>query len=292
MVTEKMTKDEFVEFNSEMARLKSIKWQGYEKTLHAIGITYLGNVSQSAKLRHSEEYSKVNTYGIYLASSTLSGFNVCSHSDYCRDNCLMDSGRNKVEKLAGKNNIENSRIIKTRLFFANRKVFMRLMIHEIKREMKRAEIIGNYFAIRINCTSDLSPELFTLNGKNILQMFPDTVFYDYTKVPNRISLLDKYPNYDLTWSIDGSAKNLEIGLDFLERGGRVAVVYDSDDKTMPVEWYGYKCCNGDLTDYRISDEEQVCMLKFKRTAGNYKSGKFILPHTEFIVTKDNENVKW
>lgn len=290
MVTENLTKAEFIAFNTEMARLKSIKWQGYEKTLKEIGITYLGSVSQSAKLRHSEEYSKVNTYGIYLASASLSGFNVCSHSDYCRDNCLMSSGRNKIEKLSGKNFIENSRIVKTRLFFANRKVFMRLMVHEIEREMKRAKVMGNYFAVRINCTSDLSPELFCLNGKNLLQMFPDVVFYDYTKVPNRISLLDKYPNYDITWSIDGSEKNLEIGLDFLERGGRVAVVYGTD--TMPKKWYGYDTCDGDLTDYRIQDPTQVCMLKFKKTADNYKDGHFVLPHTEFIVTEENTNCEW
>lgn len=290
MGKEQMTKEEFVEFNTEMARLKSIKWMGYERTLKAVGVTYLGAVSVSAKLAHSEKYSHVNTYGIYLASADLSGFNVCSHSTYCKDNCLMGSGRNKVERLSNRSSIDTSRIIKTRLFFANREVFMKLMIHEIKREMKRAKLIGNFFAIRLNCTSDLSPLLFTLNGKNVLDIFNKCVIYDYTKVPSRLNLLNRYPNYDLTWSIDGSNENLEIGLGYLESGGRVAVVYGED--IMPKKWYGYDTCDGDLTDYRIQDPAQVCMLKFKRTADNYKGGKFILPNTDFIVTKENENVEW
>lgn len=290
MITSQLSKKDFIEFNTEMARLKAIKWQGYEKTLKEIGVTYIGNVSSSIKLAHSETYSKVNTYGIYLSPADESFINVCPSSKYCRDNCLNESGRNKIEKLAGKNTIERSRIIKTRLFFANRKVFMRLMIHEIKREMKRADIMRHYFAVRINCTSDLSPTLFMLNGRNILDIFPNVVFYDYTKVPNRFQLLDKYPNYDLTWSIDGSKENLEIGLDFIERGGRVAVVYGSNER--PIRWFGYDTCDGDLTDYRPNDTKQVCMLKFKKTANNYINGQFVMPNTDFIVREGDKNCEW
>lgn len=296
-----MSKEEFAEFNTEMARLKEIKWMGYTHTLKEIGISYLGNVAQSAKLRHSY-YHQVSTYGIYLAPSTLSGFNVCPNSDYCKENCLNESGHNKVELLGNKakarktkkkfkdSSINKRRILITRLFFANREVFMRLCVHEINNAMKRAKTIGHFFSIRLNCTSDISPTAFTLDGKNILQIFPNVSFYDYTKVPKRLELLAKYPNYDLTWSIDGSIKNRKIGLEFLERGGRVAVVYGTD--TMPKLWYGYKTEDGDKSDYRPQDINPVCMLKFKRTANNYKNGKFLLPQTDFIVTDGAKNVKW
>ena len=201
-----MTKEEFAEFNTEMARLKEIKWMGYRRTLKEIGISYLGNVAQSAKLRHSY-YHQVSTYGIYLAPSTLSGFNVCPNSDYCKENCLNESGHNKVELLAKRakaqetgedfsdSDINLARILKTRLFFANREVFMRLAVHEINNAMKRAKTIGHFFSVRLNCTSDISPTAFTLDGKNILQIFPNVSFYDYTKVPKRLELLSKYPNY-------------------------------------------------------------------------------------------------
>lgn len=284
-----MNEVEYNELQNEMDRLANIKWQGYAKTIKEVGVSYLGAVAQSAKLRHSL-YHKVSTYGIYLASANLSGFNVCPNSEYCKDNCLNGSGHNRLDRLSKKNYIDRSRIIKTRLFFANREVFMRIMIHEIEKERKKAEKNGTFFSIRLNCTSDINPIAFTLEGKNILEIFPDVQFYDYTKVPSRIAVADKYSNYDITWSIDGSEKNREIGLEFLKNGGRVAVVYGEND--MPKTWYGYECGNGDETDYRPSDIAPVCALKFKKTANNYVNGKFTLPNIAFIVTRENKNVIW
>lgn len=284
-----MNEVEYNELQNEMDRLANIKWQGYAKTIKEVGVSYLGAVAQSAKLRHSL-YHKVSTYGIYLASANLSGFNVCPNSEYCKDNCLNGSGHNRLDRISKKGSIDRSRIIKTRLFFANREVFMRIMIHEIEKERKKAEKNGTFFSIRLNCTSDINPIAFTLDGKNILEIFPDVQFYDYTKVPSRIAVADKYSNYDITWSIDGSEKNREIGLEFLKNGGRVAVVYGEND--MPKTWYGYECGNGDETDYRPSDIAPVCALKFKKTANNYVNGKFTLPNIAFIVTRENKNVIW
>ena len=287
--TNGMNEVEYNEFQNEMNRLANIKWKGYDKTIKEVGVSYLGAVAQSAKLRHSL-YHKVSTYGIYLASADLSGFNVCPNSEYCKDNCLNGSGHNRVDRLSKKGTIDRSRIIKTRLLFANKEVFMRIMIHEIEKERKKAENNGTFFSIRLNCTSDINPIAFTLNGKNILEIFPDIQFYDYTKVLNRIALAKKYSNYDITWSIDGSEKNREIGLELLKNGGRVAVVYGEND--MPKTWYGYECCNGDETDYRPSDIAPVCALKFKKTANNYVNGKFTLPNIAFIVTRENKNAIW
>ena len=287
--TNGMNEVEYNEFQNEMNRLANIKWKGYAKTIKEVGVSYLGAVAQSAKLRHSL-YHKVSTYGIYLASADLSGFNVCPNSEYCKDNCLNGSGHNMVDRLSKKGTIDRSRTIKTRLLFANKEVFMRIMIHEIEKERKKAENNGTFFSIRLNCTSDINPIAFTLNGKNILEIFPDIQFYDYTKVLNRIALAKKYSNYDITWSIDGSEKNREIGLELLKNGGRVAVVYGEND--MPKTWYGYECCNGDETDYRPSDIAPVCALKFKKTANNYVNGKFTLPNIAFIVTRENKNAIW
>jgi hypothetical protein len=84
------------------------------------------------------------------------------------------------------------------------------------------------FSVRLNGTSDLSPELFVDpdTGLNVLQLFPNVQFYDYTKVYKRIALMEKYPNYDLTFSYDGY--NDEECKKFLENGGKVAVVFFSD----------------------------------------------------------------
>lgn len=137
-----MTKGEFADFNSEMNRLKNIKWKSYTATLKEVGVTYLGKVAQSAKMLHSYEHH-FSTYCLYLAAADLSGFNVCPKNDMCKANCLMGSGRNKVSRLSGRDDIDGSRITKTRLFFANREVFIRLMLHEIKLEKKRAKLRGH-----------------------------------------------------------------------------------------------------------------------------------------------------
>ena len=286
-----MSSKEYKMFQEEMSRLKAIKYNGYGNTLREIGISYLSNVGHSAKLHHSYIH-KVATLGIYLSSADLSGINVCPNSSMCAANCLNGSGHHRVEIMSksNKGNITISRATKTRLFFANREVFMRLLIHEIIREKAKAERNNMFFSVRLNCTSDINPESFVLNGKNILEIFPKISFYDYSKVRNRIDVAKKYKNYHLTWSIDGSEKNLLIGLDYLKHGGHVAVVYGSD--LMPKTWYGYKTEDGDQTDYRPSDIEQVCMLKFKKTANNYKNGKFILPKTDFIVTESNTHCTW
>ena len=81
-----------------------------------------------------------------------------------------------------------------------------------------------------------------------------------------------------------------VGLDYLENGGRVAVVYGTN--TMPDYWYGFKTCDGDLTDYRLSDNAPVCMLKLKKTANNYKNGKFTMPRTEFIVLDNCKHISF
>lgn len=133
-----MTKEFFAKFNAEMARLREITWQGYTKTLKEIGISYLGGVNHSAKLHHNNEIN-MHTYGIYLAASSASGFDVCPKSETCKDSCLYGSGKNKVNRLSGKTLIDDARILKTRLFFANKEIFMLLLIHEIEVAKKLAE---------------------------------------------------------------------------------------------------------------------------------------------------------
>ncbi len=102
----------------------------------------------------------------------------------------------------------------------------------------------------------------TIDGqkKNILQLFPDVQFYDYTKVDNRIDLMKKYNNYDLTFSFDGY--NWGICKKMLDNNVRVAMVFENK---LPEVWNGYKVINGDLYDVRFKDEKNVIVgLKYKQ----------------------------
>jgi len=175
-----------------------------------------------------------------------------------------------------KNIINQSRIIKTKLFFEEREFLVRWIIDEIKNGIKRANREGYRFSVRLNNTSDISPEMFYINDngvkKNILQIFPDVQFYDYTKVPNRIKLVEKYPNYDITFSYSGD--NWKDCLRMLKNNVRVSVVFTK----LPEIFEGYKVIDGDKYDMRYLDEGNVIVgLKYKRVRNKLThDNKFVI----------------
>ena len=295
-----MDKKQFDEFQSEMARLSAIKYTSYEKTLKEIGISYIAECNCSTKLMHNQRYNML-TYGLYLASSNASGINVCPKSDMCRDACLVGSGYAKVDALAGNNTVVRARVIKTRLFFANRPLFMRLMIMEINRAINKANRMGYDFSIRLNCTSDISPTVFVYNGKNILELYPNVQFYDYSKCKNRWKLLNRYDNYYLTYSRDGSKENEVECLEYLRMGGTVAVVFGVTKKELlPKKWKGYDVLCGDDYDYRVWDKltgKQIVGLYYKVGKNDFEviNGKHHfkgVPKNPFIIDADSEECEY
>ena len=158
----------------------------------------------------------------------------------------------------------------------------------------RAKRLGYGFSVRLNGTSDLSPLAFKdpISGKNILELFPDVQFYDYTKVYNRVKLMEQYPNYDLTFSYDGY--NWDECERFLQNGGKVAVVFYSENETLPKQFRGYNVVDANGYDMRYLDPKGSIMgLHYHKTANDYKSGKFVKPNTSFVIDLDSEtNVVW
>ena len=154
--------------------------------------------------------------------------------------------------------INDSRITKTKLFFEHREFFMKWLIYEIKAAQRKAIRMTYAFSIRINNTSDINPEDFQLDGKNILEIFNEVQFYDYTKVKERIDLMTKYNNYDVTYSYTGY--NLTECQKMLLNKIKVAVVF----KLIPENFMGYKVIDGDKYDMRYRDEAVVIGLKYKR----------------------------
>jgi len=205
----------------------------------------------------------------------MSGYEVCpKRNEECTSLCLNESGMNRID--VKKNTINESRIKKTKLFFEEREFFVNWLIDEISITKKKAENLGYKFSVRLNNTSDISPELFytTIDGKkkNLLEIFPDVQFYDYTKVYNRIKLTKKYPNYDLTFSFSGY--NFEECIESLNNDVRVAVVF----KKVPETFWGYDVIDGDKYDMRYKDTNKVIVgLKFKRVRNKIKKEyKFVV----------------
>lgn len=230
---------------------------------HDFNFAYIGGVNLTAKIAHGKEYG-IDTYTLYFAPYKLSGHNVCAKATKeCIMGCLNTSGRVKMDK---KNMIVNARTNRTIAFYEQREKFMTLMLHEITLAKNRAKRKGNIFAVRLNGTSDLSPEIFKAFGQNILQLMPDTQFYDYTKVLNRTKLTEKYPNYDLSFSYTGY--NWHECLEALNSNVRVTVIFDvKKGKALPKTFNGYNVIDGDIVDYRPMDDKNVIVgLRWKNIA--------------------------
>lgn len=236
------------------------------------GISYLGSVSMTVKHKKSIKYGEL-TYSLYLAPGKTSGYEVCpGRTNECSLLCLNESGLNTmVQKIKG-DVINDSRIKKTKLFFEEKDLFMGWMIAEIQSAKEKADKLGYKISVRLNNTSDISPLDFVFDGKNILEIFPDVQFYDYTKVKNRVDIMKKHTNYDITFSYTGY--NLDDCITMLKNNIRVAVVF----KKVPETFLGYKVIDGDLYDMRYKDDEAVIIgLKFKKVRNKLN------PDFKFVV---------
>jgi hypothetical protein len=239
------------------------------------GLSYIGMVNNSAKHEKAYHYNEM-VYTIYLAPADSSGYEVCpGRTPECTSVCLNQSGRNKMD--TKRETINTSRIKKTKLFFEEREFFVRWVIAEIEAAKKKAEKSGYRFSVRLNNTSDISPEDFFINvlghKVNILEWFPEIQFYDYTKVPTRIKLLQKYTNYDLTYSYNGYNEN--ICKAYVGSGAcRVAVVF----KDVPETFWGYPVVNGNDYDMRYLDPKDVIIgLPYKKVRNKLElTNKFVI----------------
>jgi len=239
------------------------------------GLSYLGGINTSSKIAKGLKYDEM-TYILYLAPAKSSGYEVCPmRSDECTTACLNESGHNRID--IHENTINKARITKTKLFFEQRAFFMQWLLDEVRSAQKKAVAAGKHFSVRLNGTSDLSPEQFHLDGKNILELFPDVQFYDYTKVFKRIQLAKKHSNYDITFSFSGN--NIAESLLALEQEIRVAVVFEE----VPAQYWGVQVVDGDAYDMRYKDPGKVVIgLKYKKVRN-----KIDLSKSKFIVSKEN-----
>jgi hypothetical protein len=207
---------------------------------------------------------------LHLAPSDLSGKNTCPKATAgCIAACLNTAGRGGMFKRGETTNmIQKARIRKTQYFFNNRAEFMVDLANDIKKAIRYAERKGLTPVFRLNGTSDLSWEKYSvIEGFNIFEMFPNVQFYDYTKVLGRKTKM--YPNYHLTFSkADGNDSDVA---EALLQGMSVVAVYDKIPEGTP---------SADETDLRFLDPKGIMLgLKAKGKAKKDYSG-FVIRLTE------------
>lgn len=251
---------------------------------HNFNFAYIGGVNLTAKIAKGKKINMA-TYAVYFAPYNLSGRNVCAMATKeCITGCLNTSGRVKMDT---KNTIVNARINRTIAFYEQREKFMNLLISEISMYKNRAKSKGMDFSVRLNGTSDLSPEIFKAFGQNILELFPDVQFYDYTKVLNRVRLTEKYSNYHLTFSYTG--QNWEDCKEALKNNVNVAVIFDvKKGQPLPLTFNGYKVIDGDISDYRPNDQTPCIVgLRWKVIAN--RENNEAIRNSSFVVKPNKLN---
>ena len=237
------------------------------------GLSYLGNINTSSKIIKNLKIGHY-TYSLNLSPANTSGFNVCPYSTpECRLGCLATSGRSGIEIFSGKTIIKDCRITKTRLFFNNTAYFMAWLTADLKYWQTKAKKDGFFFSARLNTISDINWQTVLIDGKNIFQLFPDILFYDYTKDASKF--IEKPLNYHLTYSFTG--RNEVLSKELLSKGFNVAVVFNvKHESELPKQFLGYKVVNGDLTDARFLDESPCIVgLKWKRIANRINEKKIL-----------------
>jgi len=208
---------------------------------------------------------------LHLAPADLSGRETCpKRTAGCTAACLNTAGRGGMFKRGENTNmIQKARIRKTNYFFEARDYFMEDLYKDIQKAIKFAEKQGLIPVFRLNGTSDLSWEKYTVGatGMNLFELFPTVQFYDYTKVLGR--KVSKYKNYHLTFSkADGNDSDVA---EALMQGMSVVAVYDKIPAGTP---------SADETDLRFLDPKGVMLgLKAKGRAKKDYSG-FVIRLTE------------
>jgi hypothetical protein len=227
---------------------------------------------------------------LHLSPHTLSGYNVCPMATKgCASACLNTAGRGgmfagcKTADLTGsemverirngllENRIQAARLRRTKMVAENRKDFMAQLVTEIRNFVRLAKKSELTPVIRLNGTSDLRWEIYKLTVDsveydNIMSVFSDIQFYDYTKIPNRRNLP---ANYHLTFSL--AEDNDVFALSAIQNGMNVAVVFRTPN--FPTEFMGLPVVDGDISDLRFLDRSgSVVGLKAKGKAKKDTSG--------------------
>jgi hypothetical protein len=200
---------------------------------------------------------KQNTFGRNLCPKATAG---------CMSSCLFTAGRGAFS------NVKIGRLRKSEFFLSNKELFMEQLVTEIEKAVRNKK--DKNICVRLNGTTDVPFENIKVGGfDNIMSMFPNVQFYDYTKVFARLKK-ELPKNYHLTFSRAETESNHKETLLALQMGFNVAVVFNVKNETeLPNEYQGFKVVNGDMHDLTfLHDKNTIIGLKAKGMAKKDTTG--------------------
>jgi len=177
----------------------------------------------------------------------------------CFHGCLNTAGRGAF------NSVQKARKAKTPSLYDHQQAFLLSLAADTWTIARKAFKLGFKPLVRPNGTSDIPYEnLIIWENKNLFQLFPDVMFYDYTKHPSR-SLEGKIlNNYDLTYSFSAiTPKPISIKGLSNKNNSRVAVVFQKQ-KDIPNNFRGWNVIDGDNTDVRHIEPKQVVVALYAK----------------------------
>lgn len=252
------------------------------------GISYLMGKNSSSKAAKNLKYNYTSGV-LYLAPSLNSGINICPKATQgCSKACLYFTGRNSMKtgnEIISRNNAVQ--FLKTALFFINRPYFMDWLDSEIS-SLDRTKG-DNKPCVRLNGTSDINVTTFrNSKGDLLLEKYSHIQFYDYTKVLAYFDNLEKFSNYDLTFSFGGS-ENMQDTLIALEKGYRVSVPFVKENfgNHFPDRFWDRPVVDGDENDLTFLQPKNVIYgLKVKTPFKNRgeKYQQYISENDFFVKT--------
>lgn len=229
-------------------------------------------VSNNAKTVKGEKYGYL-TGVFYMAPHTIAGPNVCPMATIaaCDKACLYGAGRGAMSS------VQLSRINKAQLFHAQRDAFMAQLVKDVAKVKAKAVRKGMTALIRLNGTSDIRWESIpvTVNNvtyPNIMAVYPDVQFYDYTKLANRKNIP---ANYDLTFSYSGVPAFQRFVSQAKANGMRIAVVFRNEED-IPAEFMGMECIGGDDSDIRHLEPQGVVVALYAKGPAKRDTTGFVV----------------
>ena len=218
-----------------------------------------------------------------LTDSSGGPVNLCpAASPGCRAACLNTAGRGAMSS------VQLGRLRKTKLLVQDPIEFNRQLSADLETLVNRQRRTGVRQAVRLNGTSDIAWEFHSIvrNGTEfdgVPQAFPELLFYDYTKLPNRIidfaTPEDSWfpSNYHLTFS--RSEVNDVIVRRLLKYSTvTVAVVFSGTQ--LPTEWNGRPVIDGTQHDMRFLDPAGVIVGLLAKGKAKRDDSGFTIQLTE------------
>jgi len=224
-----------------------------------------GNNTKVKKTNDFRSKRVINALGdsIRLASLSMRPDDILCPSRHiagCAESCLVSAG------MGAFSNVEAGRQAKTDFFHNHREAFLDQLRRELGNFEKLCAKTGTKPVVRLNTISDIQWERY-----GIPQSFPNTFFYDYTKVAKRIGSTPD--NYRLMFSYSAKAEYQNQVKIALKHDVPMSVVFRGE---MPETFLGRKVINGDVSDLEN-------LFSGKTIVGLTAKGKAKKSESDFVI---------